>query len=330
MRVSSLHQQRTIQDHAETPTRRCADTLDPPPPIHMLESRGLTPSQIALLGTITLGLCKIPGVAAIVLGGSYARGTARSDSDIDVALYYSEKSPPEIPAIRQFAEKLSRPDHPPTVAGFYKWGPWVNGGAWIHTPGGKLDLLYRNIDHVQRVLDESDNGVYHHDYYQQPTFGFVSVIYLAETKSCLPLSDPQNLFAQLKQRVATYPPALRDKLIHDGLLIAEFTLSHAHIFSDRGDILNTVGCLTKVAYALSQALFALNGEYYFGDKGSLEALERFPRKPEGFSKRIQETLTMLPGTPRGLKSATAEFQVLWKATVDLSDHRYTPRFALPG
>jgi predicted nucleotidyltransferase len=73
-------------------------------PIHMLESLGLTPSQIAILGTITLGLSKIPGVAAIVLGGSYARGTARSDSDTDVGLYYSEKSPPEIPAIRQCAD----------------------------------------------------------------------------------------------------------------------------------------------------------------------------------------------------------------------------------
>jgi predicted nucleotidyltransferase len=319
-----------IQDHAETPTPRCADTLDSPPPIHMLESLGLNSSQIDLLSTIALDLSKIPGVAAVVLGGSYARGTARPDSDIDVAIYYSEKSPPEIAAIRQCAEKISSPDHPPTVAGFYKWGPWVNGGAWIHTPGGKLDLLYRNIDQLQRVLDESGNGIYHHDYYQQPTFGFVSVIYLAETKYCLPLYDPQNLFVQLKQSVATYPPRLRDKLIHDCLLTAEFTLSHAHTFSDRGDILNTIGCLTKVAYALSQALFALNGEYYFGDKGSLEALEHFSRKPEGFSRRLQETLAMLPGTPLGLKSATAVFQVLWKATVDLSYHRYTPRFGLPG
>jgi hypothetical protein len=35
----------------------------------------------------------------------------------------------------------------------YEWGQWVNGGAWIHTPAGKLDLLYRNIDQVKRVLD---------------------------------------------------------------------------------------------------------------------------------------------------------------------------------
>lgn len=145
-----------------------------------------------------------------------------------------------------------------------------------------------------------------------------------------PAVRSSNLLERLKQRLVTYPPALRRKLIHDGLMIAEFTLSHAHTFSDRGDILNTVGCLTKVAYALCQTLFALNGEYYFGDKGSLEAVERFPRKPDGFSNRIQQMLTFPSGTPQALKSVTVEFQGLWKETVDLSDHLYTPKFGLPG
>ena len=45
---------------------------------------------------------------------------------------------------------------------------------------------------------------------------------------------------------------------------------------DRGDTLNTVGCLTKIAFVLLQSLFALNSEYYFGDKGILEAIDRFP------------------------------------------------------
>jgi hypothetical protein len=93
----------------------------------MLESVGLTHFQTALLDAITFDLANIPGVTAVVLGGSYARGTARPESDIDVALYYAESSPPEIEAIRRCAEKISIPNHPPTVAGYYKWGPWVNG-----------------------------------------------------------------------------------------------------------------------------------------------------------------------------------------------------------
>jgi tRNA nucleotidyltransferase (CCA-adding enzyme) len=137
----------------------------------MIDSLGLSSAQLELLKTITQQLSEIPGIAAIVLGGSYARGTARPDSDLDIGVYYSEQSPPEIEAIRSLARKVSLPDQPPTVTGFYEWGPWVNGGAWIQTVAGKVDLLYRNIEQVERVLNESQTGIYHHHFYQQPTFG---------------------------------------------------------------------------------------------------------------------------------------------------------------
>ena len=41
-------------------------------------------------------------------------------------------------------------------------------------------------------------------------------------------------------------------------------------------------------------------------------------------------LTFPSGTPQALKSVTVEFQGLWKETVDLSDHLYTPKFGVPG
>ena len=295
----------------------------------MLESLGLSSAQIDLLNAIAFQLSKVPGVIAVVLGGSYARRTARPDSDLDVALYYSKNSPPDIEAIRGCAETIAAPNSPPTVVGYYKWGPWVNGGAWIQTPIGKLDFLYRNIEQVQRVIDESQEGLYHHDYYQQPTFGFVSIIYLAEIKCCLPLFDPQHLLQKLKRSVEIYPAALREKMILKCLSTAEFTLSHAHGFADRGDTLNTVGCLTKIAFVLLQSLFALNSEYYFGDKGSLEAIDRFALQPRSFSKRLQQFLAMPMRTELDLKFATQEIQTLWKETVDLTEGRYIPKFGLP-
>ena len=229
----------------------------------MFESLGLSSAQVDLLNAIAFQLSKVPGVIAVVLGGSYARRTARPDSDLDIGLYYSKNSPPDIEAIRSCAETISAPNSLPTVVGYYQWGPWVNGGAWIQTPIGKLDLLYRNLEQVQCVIDESQEGLYHHDYYQQPTVGFVSIIYLAEIKCCLPLFDPQHLLQKLRRSVEIYPAVLRQKMILNCLTTAEFTLSHAHGFADRGDTLNTVGCLTKIAFVLLQSLFALNSEYYF-------------------------------------------------------------------
>ena len=190
--------------------------------------------------------------------------------------------------------------------------------------------MYRNIEQVQRVIDESQEGLYQHDYYQQPTFGFVSIIYLSETKCCLPLFDPQHLLQKFKRSVEIYPPALQQKMIRNCLTTGEFTLVHAHGFADRGDILNTVGCLTKIAYVLLQSLFALNVEYYFGDKGSLEAVDRFPVRPRGFSNRLQDLLAMPMQTQLDLKFATLQIQTLWKETVSLTEGGYIPQFGLPN
>jgi hypothetical protein len=81
--------------------------------VEMLESLGLGSAQVNLLNAIASELSKIPGVIAVVLGGSYARRAARPDSDLDVGLYYSKNSPPDIEAIRRCAETISVPNSPP-------------------------------------------------------------------------------------------------------------------------------------------------------------------------------------------------------------------------
>jgi predicted nucleotidyltransferase len=88
--------------------------------IQMLESLGLSSAQVDVLNATAFELSKIPGVIAVVLGGSYARRAARPDSELDVGLYYSKNSPPDIEAIRRCAETISVPNSPPTVVDYYK------------------------------------------------------------------------------------------------------------------------------------------------------------------------------------------------------------------
>jgi hypothetical protein len=76
-------------------------------------------------------------------------------------------------------------------------------------------------------------------------------------------------------------------------------------------------------------LFALNVEYYFGDKGSLEAVDRFTLQPRGFSKRLQELLAMTMQTQLDLKLASLQMQTLWRETVGLTEGQYIPKFGLP-
>jgi hypothetical protein len=212
----------------------------------------LDPQRAALLAQLVQELAALPGVVAIVLGGSYAAGAARPDSDLDIGLYYCAEDPFRVREVRRVAEMVAV--QPPTVTGYYAWGPWVNGGAWIHTAAGKVDFLYRNLDQVEQTIDEALAGIVRHDFSQQPTFGFYSIMYLAETRICRPLHDPQGVIAHLKSRVAAYPPLLKQKVIADSLWSVEFTLLHADGYAARGDVYNTAGCLTRCAANLAQAL----------------------------------------------------------------------------
>jgi len=278
-----------------------------------------------LLDEVVNHLSDIIGMAAVVLGGSYASGTQRETSDLDIGLYYYENKPFSIDEIRRIAQKFSI-DNTPTVTNFYEWGAWVNGGAWIHTKQGKIDFLYRNINQVQRTIDEAQSGMIHHDYDQQPTNGFYSVIYLAETQVCIPLFDPGMLIANLKNQVEVYPSKLKQKIITDSLWGAEFTLLHARDFAEQGDIYNTVGCLVRASANLTQTLFALNERYFMREKMVMETMASFQILPQGYLDRLSQILGNPGSTASELRKSVGKLEEIWRSVVLLPKVQYKAKF----
>ncbi len=287
----------------------------------------LSPEKEALLERLIDSLRPVPGVVALVLGGSYARGTQHATSDLDVGLYYAEANPFAIADIKRVADEIAV-QTAPVVTDFYEWGRWVNGGAWIQTAAGKVDFLYRNLDQVQRTLDEAEQGNFQHDYNQQPAYGFYSMIYLAETQICLPLHDPQGRLAALKHQVITYPPKLKHKIIGECLWSAEFTLLHAQGFAAAGDVYNTVGCLTRVATALTQVLFALNEIYFMSDKRVMDEIVTFAVLPAGYVEQINTLLAQPGRTAEALGCTVKALATTWQSVVDLTQTIYQPKFKL--
>ncbi len=287
----------------------------------------LPPQKQQLLEYLVDRLSSIEGMLAVVLGGSYAGGTFHEASDMDIGLYYAEASPFSIDDVRDVALEVAE-DGNATVTGFYEWGAWVNGGAWIHTPQGKVDFLYRNLDQVQRTIEEAQQGIVHHDYDQQPAYGFYSVIYLAETQICIPLYDPENRIARLKREVSVYPPRLKQKVIADSLWSVEFTLLHARGFAAQGDVYNTVGCLTRAASNLTQALFALNERYFIRDKKVMETIAGFPLLPQGYVEALRDILAHPGGTGEELSRSVGAFEQIWRSVVSLPGVHYEPKFSL--
>jgi hypothetical protein len=210
-------------------------------------------------------------------------------------VYYRERSPFSVDEVRFAAQKICTAGSVPVVTGTYEWGPWVNGGAWIQTPSGKVDFLYKNLDQVHTVIEEAQRGIWRHDYDQQPPYGFRSIVFLGETSICVPLYDPEGAIGELKKSVAEYPEPLRNRIVQETLWGAEFTLWSCRTFSFSADVYNAVGCMTRVAQLLVQALFALNRRFFVSDKYASKVIDRFALRPRDFMSRLAGVLSSLVG-----------------------------------
>ena len=107
----------------------------------------------------------LSGVAAVVLGGSVARGDADARSDVDLGLYYDPARPFAIPALREVARELDDRHQADLVTDFGGWGPWINGGGWLVIGGTRVDWLYRDLTKVGVVVADCLDGRYA-TYYQ--------------------------------------------------------------------------------------------------------------------------------------------------------------------
>ena len=289
----------------------------------------LSATQDELVSSLARRLGAIRGVEAVVLGGSHARGRAQPGSDIDLGVLYSDVAPFAVESIRELAEAVN--DTPgPVVTGFYEWGPWVNGGAWLTIGGQRLDLVYRSLEHVERVIDDAEAGRYDLHYLQQPPFGFFSATYLGELAVCVPLFDPAGRLEKLKRRVASYPEALRQAVVRDHVWMAEFTLSaFAPKFAARSDTYGTASCLTRATNHLVLVLFAINREYLINDKTALVEIAEFECAPRDFAIRVQHTLANLGTSAADLGAAVNRVAELVAETRHLTDELYRPRYELP-
>jgi hypothetical protein len=276
------------------------------------------------LNNIVADLKQIENIMAIVLGGSYAMGTATDASDLDIGIYYYEKKPFSLDDIRSVAKKYAI-NNDLTVTGFYEWGPWVNGGAWIETASRKVDFLYRNIEQVKSTIEKAKKGEWENHCEQQPPYGFLSVIYLGETKNCIPLYDPHEIISKLKSEVRVYPIKLKETIIQQSLWSAEFTIWHADYFLKKQDIYNTMGCLTRAVKNIVNTLFALNEIYQIGDKRAIEILEKTEKHPANLKEKIANILCVNKNT---INNHLDVLESLFKETMELTNGFYKPFYKL--
>ncbi len=273
-----------------------------------------------LIARVAGAFAAVPGVVAVVLGGSRGRGVHHAGSDYDFGLYYRGRDGMDIPALNRVAEDLidgagRAPAGQETVAlmtGFGGWGPWVNGGGWLTIGGEPVDILYREIERVDRVIDQCHAGTFECAYHYGHPHAFVSHMYAGELATARVVHDPEGLLAARKARLAPYPEPLAAAISARFPNEAQFFLAIARKAVAKGDLTYVSGCAYRVVACLLQAVFAQNREWLLNEKGALALAAKFAKLPMDFRSRVEAAMSGLSVEPERL-------QLSVDALADLTD-----------
>lgn len=269
----------------------------------------------ALLRRLVEALGTVPGVCALALGGSRARGTAVAGSDYDIGLYYDASGPIDVAALAEVVAVLDDRAAENLVTPLGGWGPWIDGGGWLLIGGVHVDLLYRDLGRVAAAIDDAHAGKVERFYQPGHPHAFLPTIYMGEVALARVLHDPGGGLEALQRRCHPYPPKLAAALSASFAWEAEFALANARKSLGRGDVSYLAGCVFRALACLCQVLFARNGRYLLNEKGAVAAADGFARRPHDFAARVAAIYADLGcgaevAALDGLQALVAETQLL--------------------
>src|SRR5208337_801035 len=263
-----------------------------------------------IIGQVAGRVAKIGGVAAIVLGGSRARGTADERSDIDLGIYYDGANPFSTASLGAAARELDDRHADGLVTSFGQWGAAVNGGGWLEIRGHRVDFLYREIGAVREAIEDCIAGRPRSVYQLGHPLGFHMQIYAGEVHVCRPLFTASGTIAELKSMVREYPEKFRTSAATKHLFDAEFEISICAKPVERVDVMYVAGCLFRAAGFMTFVLYALNRRFFLNEKGASAESRQFAIKPPRFHATVASVLGNVGTTAAELAASVASFQRL--------------------
>ncbi|WP_323097522.1 nucleotidyltransferase domain-containing protein [Intrasporangium sp. YIM S08009] len=257
------------------------------------------------LEEMAASVVEVHGVVAVVLGGSRARGRQTPDSDVDLGLYY--EPPLDVAGLQRLARRLGDAEAEVTAPG--GWGPWVDGGAWLHLDGTAVDWIYRDVARVRRSWADAQEGRF--DFHPQAghPLGVPDFAYAGELALGVVLADPSGALTALQQQVREYPPALAEAVV-GGLWEAELLLAGARKAVGRVDATYVAGCLFRAVTLCAHGLHARAGQWVVNEKGVVAEAGDLEVAPTDFAARAQRLLGALGTTPEALATTLREAEAL--------------------
>lgn len=113
------------------------------------------------------------------------------------------------------------------------------------------------------------------------------------------LEDPYHIIGGWKERLAVYPPRLKQAILAKTTFSLRYWRGDYHYASKvaRGDIVFTAGMASKLVHEVLQVLFALNETYYVGDGSNLDFAGNFALRPPDLVAQVQNILYPQPPDP---------------------------------
>ena len=197
-------------------------------------------------------LAAMPGVVAVVLGGSRAAGAADAASDWDLGVYYRG-------ALDTAALAARGTVHPPG-----SWGRIMNGGAWLLIPGGrtpspppdslcssipgmKVDVLLRDLDVVDHWSARAIEGYFEVDC----LLGYVAGI---PTYSLMAERAIARLLRGSLPPVGGFPERLVEPALARWRFSSPFSLEQARMRAVRGDRIGMLGHAARAVLEQAHAV----------------------------------------------------------------------------
>lgn len=239
-----------------------------------------------LLTAVTRALQEIPCVDAVVLGGSYARGTANDSSDVDIGIYYGANVQIDLAALNRVAQHFDDAHRPDLVTAPGGWGPWVNAGGWLTIDGQHVDFILRDTQRVRAVIAECELGQISAHYQPGHPHAYINAMYMGELAVCKMLWDAGGEVRALKARAVRYPAALKASLLGFYGFEAGFSASLASTYATTQDSYYVVAHVVRSISALNQVLFAFNEQYCINEKRAVSMIDTFPHHPRNYQRRV--------------------------------------------
>src|SRR5262245_23593941 len=234
--------------------------------------------RYALVQQLTPIYATNPHVAAVLLGGSTARGHADRYSDIEFGVFWHQ---PPTDTERQTAANAITGD----LVRLYPYDPAEE--VWCddymlgrrHPDQPKSGVLVEVVHYTTDFLDRTFDAVLH-QYNPEP----LKQLLIAGVVQGVPLYNA-NLVQQWKVRAAAYPDGLALAVINRYAIIDHFWRWEMWLARSE-NLMMLYLAYTQIQQQLLHMLLGLNRVYYFGFKWIDVVAERLHYKPDDLVRRL--------------------------------------------